>query len=121
MKSTCGRDFKLPPFKYSLRITWWWQPEEVTKKKKCKKAKELSEEVLQIAEKGREVKGKGERERYTQLNAEFQRITRRDKKAFLSEQCKEIEESLQENWRYQGNILENGMATHSNILAWRIQ
>ena len=104
MKSTCGRDFKLPPFKYSLRITWWWQPEEVTKKKKCKKAKELSEEVLQIAEKGREVKGKGERERYTQLNAEFQRITRRDKKAFLSEQCKEIEESLQENWRYQGNI-----------------
>ena len=68
------------------------------------KGKRLSEEVLQIAEKGREVKGKGERERYTQLNAEFQRLTRRDKKAFLSEQCKEIEESLQENWRYQGNI-----------------
>ena len=88
MKSTCGRDFKLPPFKYSLRITWWWQPEEVTKKKKCKKAKELSEEVLQIAEKGREVKGKGERERYTQLNAEFQRMAR---KAYLNEQCKEIE------------------------------
>ena len=104
MKSTCGRDFKLPPFKYSLRITWQWQPEGVTKKKKCKKAKELSEEALQIAEKGREVKDKGERERYTQLNAEFQRITRRDKKAFLREQCKEIEESLQENWRYQGNI-----------------
>ena len=94
MKSTCGRDFKLPPFKYSLRITWWWQPEEVTKKKKCKKAKELSEEVLQIAEKGREVKGKGERERYTQLNAEFQRIARRHKKAFLSEQCKEIEKTI---------------------------
>ena len=72
-------------------------PEEVTKKKKCKKVKGLSEEVLQTAEKGREVKGKGERERYTQLNAEFQRITRRDKKAFLSEKCKEIDESLQEN------------------------
>jgi len=53
----------------------------------------LSEEALQIAEKGREVKGKGERERYTQLNAEFWRIARRDKKAFLSEQCKEIEEN----------------------------
>ena len=64
----------------------------------------MSEEVLQIAEERREAKGKGEKQRYTQLNAEFQRITRRDKKAFLSEQCKEIEESLQENWRYQGNI-----------------
>ena len=57
------------------------------KKKKCKKAKWLSEEALQKAEKRREAKGKGERERYTQLNAEFQRIAR---KAFLSEQCKEI-------------------------------
>ena len=64
-----------------------------SKKKKCKKAKWLSEEVLQIAEKRREVKGKGAKERYTQLNAEFQRIARRDKKAFLSEQCKEIEEN----------------------------
>ena len=64
----------------------------------------MSEEALQIAEKRREVKGKGKREKHTQLNAEFQRITRRDKKAFLSEQCKEIEESLQENWRYQRNI-----------------
>jgi len=53
----------------------------------------LSEEALQIAEKRREVKGKEEREKYTQLNAEFQRITRRDKKAFLSKQCKEIEEN----------------------------
>ena len=53
----------------------------------------MSEEALQIAEKRREAKGKGERERYTQLNAEFQRITRRDKKAFLSKQCKEIEEN----------------------------
>ena len=64
----------------------------IPKKKKCKKAKWLSEEVLQIAVKRREVKSKGEKERYTHLNAEFQRIARRDKKAFLSDQCKEIEE-----------------------------
>ena len=63
------------------------------KKKKCKKAKWLSEEALQIAVDRREVKGKGEKERYTHLNAEFQRIARRDKKAFLSDQCKEIEEN----------------------------
>ena len=63
------------------------------KKKKCKKAKSLSEDALQIAEKRREVKGKGEKERYTHLNAEFQRLARRDKKAFLSDQCKEIEEN----------------------------
>ena len=77
----------------------------IPKKKKCKKAKWLSEEALQIAEKRREVKGKGEKERYTHLNAEFQKIARRDKKAFLRDQCKEIEEknrmgktrSLQEN------------------------
>ena len=62
-------------------------------KKKCKKAKQLFEEALQIAEKRREAKGKGEKERYTHLNAEFQRIARRDKKAFLSDQCKEIEEN----------------------------
>ena len=62
----------------------------IPKKKKCKKAKWLSEEALQIAEKRREAKGKGEKERYTHLNAEFQRITRRDKKAFLSEQYKDI-------------------------------
>ena len=61
--------------------------------KKCKKAKWLSGEALQIAVKRREVKSKGERERYTHLNAEFQRIARRDKKASLSEQCKEIEEN----------------------------
>ena len=59
--------------------------------KKCKQAKWLSEEALQIAEKRREVKSKGKKERYTHLNAEFQRIARRDKKAFLSDQCKEIE------------------------------
>ena len=63
------------------------------KKKKCKKAKWLSEEALQIAEKRRDVKGKGEKERYTHLNAEFQRIARREKKAFLSDHCKEIEEN----------------------------
>ena len=61
--------------------------------KKYKKAKWLSEEVLQITEKGTKVKSKGEKERYTHLNAEFQRIVRRDKKAFLSDQCKEIEEN----------------------------
>ena len=62
------------------------------KKKKQKKAKWLSEEVLQIAQKRRETKSKGEKERYKHLNSEFQRISRRDKKAFLSNQCKEIEE-----------------------------
>ena len=60
--------------------------------KKCKKAKWLSEKALQIAVKRREAKSKGEKERYTHLNAEFQRIARRDKKPFLSDQCKEIEE-----------------------------
>ena len=65
----------------------------IPKKKNCKKAKWLSEEALQIAVKRREVKSKGEKERYTHLNAEFQRIARRDKKAFLSDQCKEIEEN----------------------------
>ena len=65
----------------------------IPKKKKCKKAKWLSEEALQIVEKSREVKGKGEKERYIHLNAEFQRIARRDKKAFLSDQCKKIEEN----------------------------
>ena len=65
----------------------------IPKKKYCKKAKWLSEEALQIAEKRREAKGKEEKERYTHLNAEFQRIARRDEKAFLSDQCKEIEEN----------------------------
>ena len=64
----------------------------IPKKKKCKKAKWLSEEALQIAVKRREAKSKGEKERYKHLNAEVQRIARRDKKAFLSNQCKEIEE-----------------------------
>ena len=65
----------------------------IPKKKKCKTAKWLSEEALQIAVKRRKVKGKGEKERYTHLNAEIQKIARRDKKAFLSDQCKEIEEN----------------------------
>ena len=66
----------------------------IPKKNKCEKAKWLSEEALYIPEKRREAKGKGEKERYTQISAEFQRIARRDKKAFLSEQCKELEESI---------------------------
>ena len=65
----------------------------IPKKKKCKTAKWLSEEALKIAVKRREAKSKGEKERYKHLNAEFQRIARRDKKAFRSEQCKEIEEN----------------------------
>ena len=81
--------------------------------KKCKKAKWLPEEGLQIAVKRREVKSKGEKERYKHLNAEFQRIARRDKKAFFSDQCKEIEEKnrmgktrdlFKKIKRYQGNI-----------------
>ena len=80
--------------------------------KKCKKAKWLSEEALQIAVKRRDVKSKGEKERYSHLNAAFQRLARRDKKAFLSNQCKEIEENnrmgktrhLFKKIRYQGNI-----------------
>ena len=65
----------------------------IPKKKKCKKPKLLHKEALQIAAKKREVKSRGEKERYTHLNAEFQRIVRRDKKAFLSDQCNEIEEN----------------------------
>ena len=65
----------------------------ISKKKKCKKAKWLSEEALQIAVKRRDMKSKGEKERYKHLNAEFQRIARRDKKAFFNDQCKEIEEN----------------------------
>ena len=84
----------------------------ILKKKKWKKAKWLSEEALQIAEKRREAKGKGEKERDTHLNAEFQRIAQRDKKGFLSDRCKEIMEDdrmgktrdLFKKTRYQGNI-----------------
>ena len=77
----------------------------IPKRKKCRKAKWLSKEALQIAVRRREVKSKGEKERYTHLNAEFQRIARKDKKAFLSDQCKEIE--IEEN---------NRMGKTSNLL-----
>ena len=84
------------------QVSWNYSP-LTTMKKKWKKAEWLSEEALQIAEKRSKAKGKGEKERHTHLNAEFQRTARKDKKAFLSDQCKEIEEnnkmgrSLQEN------------------------
>ena len=71
-------------------IVWEEVIKTIPKKKKCKKAKWLSEAALQTAEKRKEAKGTGEKERYTHLNAEFQRIARRDKKAFLSDQCQEI-------------------------------
>ena len=74
-------------------IVWEAVIKTIPMKMKHNKAKQLSEEALQIVEKRREVKGKGEKERYTHLNAEFQRIAMRDKKAFLSHQCKEIEEN----------------------------
>ena len=74
-------------------IVWKAVIKTIPKKPKCKKAKWLSEEALQIAEKIREAKGKGEKETYNHLNAEFQRIAKRDKKAFLSDQCKQIEEN----------------------------
>ena len=83
----------------------------IPKKKKTKKAKWLSEEALQIAEERREVKSKGERERHIQLNTEFQRIARRDKKTFFNEQCIKIEENNRRGktrdpfMKYQGNIL----------------
>ena len=78
----------------------------VPKKKKCKKSNRLSEEALQIAEKRREAEGKGEKERYSHLNAEFQRIARRDRKAFLSDQCKEIEENNKMG-KTRGSLQEN--------------
>ena len=80
---------------YGMRFVTFYrrQGSTIPMEKKCKKAKWLSEEALQIAVKRREVKSKGEKERYKHLTAEFQRIARRDKKAFLSDQCKEIEEN----------------------------
>ena len=74
-------------------MTLYRRQESRLTQEKCKKAKQLSKEALQIAVKRREAKSKGEKERYKHLNAEFQRIARRDKKAFLSDQCKEIEEN----------------------------
>ena len=79
----------------------------IPKKKKCKKAKQLSEEALQIAVKRREAKSKEEKERYTHLNAEFERIARRVKKAFLSNQCKEIEENNRKGKSRDGCLHEN--------------
>ena len=83
-----------PSYTVGGHVNWYSHLENhLPPKKKCKKAKWLSEEALQIAEKRREAKGKGEKERYTHPNAEFQRIARRDKKAFLRDQCKEIKEN----------------------------
>ena len=76
---------------YEVPDIVWGRDQDQTEGKELQKGKKLSEKALQIAEKRREAKGKGEKERYTHLNAEFQRIARRDKKAFLSDQCKEIE------------------------------
>ena len=90
----------------------------IPKKKKCKVAKWLSEEALQLAEKRREAKGREEKERYTHLNAELQRIVKRDKKAFLSNQCKEIEGNNRMG-KTRG-LLEKAMAPHSSTLAWKI-
>ena len=110
-------DLNQIPYNYTVKVTnrfkgldliirvpeeWWTEVcnivqeaviKTIPKKKKCKKAQSLSEVALQITEKRREVKGKGEKERYIHLNAEFQRIVRRDKKAFLSEHCEEIKEN----------------------------
>ena len=97
----------------------------IPKKKKCQKAKWLFEEDLQIVVKRREVKGKGEKERYTHLNAKFQRIARRDKKAFLTDQCKETDENnrlgktrdlFKKIKRYQGNI--SGKDGHNKGQKW---
>ena len=94
--------FKGPDLIYRVPDELWTEVRDIVqetgiktipKKKKCKKAKWLSEEALQIDVKRREGKSKGEKERYSNLNAEFQRIARRDKKAFLSDQCKEVEEN----------------------------
>ena len=79
----------------------------------------MSEEALQTPEKRREAKGKREKERYTHLNAELQRLARRDKKGFLSEQCKEIEENNRMG-KTRELFTEKEMATHSSVLAWRI-
>ena len=96
----------------------------IPKKKKCKKEKWLLEEALQIAEKGREAKGKGEKERYTHLNAGSKKIARRDKKALLSDQCKEIEENdrmgrtrdLFKKMRYTKGIFHAKMVTIKDIV-----
>ena len=85
-------DFAPPTILLGL-LSCWAVIKTIPKKKKCKKAKWLSEEALQTAMKRREAEGKGGKQRYTHLNAEFQRIARKEKKAFLSDQCKETEEN----------------------------
>ena len=89
-------------------------------KRNAKKAKWLSGEALQIAVKRREAKSKGEKERYSHLNAEFQSIARRDKNAFLSDQCKEIEENNRMGKTGEWERLEKAMAPHSSTPAWKI-
>ena len=101
------------PEDYGWRLVTSYSP----KKKKCKKAKWLSEEALKIAEKRREAKGKGEKERYTYLNAEFQRIARRDKKDFLSDQCKEIEENNRMGKNTEKNCAEKILMTQITMMA----
>ena len=102
----------------------------IPKKKKCKKGKWLSEEALQIAVKRKEAKSKGEKERYIHFNTKFQRIARRDKKAFLSDQCKEIEENnrmgktrdlFKKIRDTKGTFLSSGKntANHSRSLRWK--
>ena len=117
MSKTFGQDLNQIPYDYTVEVRnrfkgldliekvpdeLWMEvhnivqqavTETIPKKKKCKKTKWLSDKDLQIVEKIREMKGIGEKERYTHLNAEFQRIARRDRKAFLTEQCKEIKEN----------------------------
>ena len=89
----------------------------IPKQKKCKKSKLLSEEALQIAVKRKDVKGKGEKVRYTHLNAEFQRIARRKKKAFLSYQCKEIEEkNKMKNCQGRNNLYKNRVNYCLNLI-----
>ena len=113
---TFGYDLNQIPYDYTVEVTnkiqgirsdrvseeLWMEVRDIVKeagikttpkKKKCKKAKWLSEKALKIAERRREAKGKGEKQRYTHMNAGFQRIARRNKKAFLSDQCKEVEEN----------------------------
>ena len=92
----------------------------IPKKEKCKKAKLLSDETVQIAEKRREMKGKGEKERHTHLNAEFQRIGRRDKKAFLSYKRKEIEKNnrMQKTKDFFKNIRDTKGTFHAKMNTW---
>ena len=101
-----GLDLKESLMNYIRDIVQETGIKTIPKEKKCKEAKWLSEEALQIAVKRRQAKSKGEKERYSLLNAQFQRIARRDKKAFLSDQCKEIEENRMERLQISSRKLE---------------